>query len=141
MKVNKGFLYSFLLLLFIITLAGCKKQIEQAKADAVVDIMVANKWTVLQYMEGANNVTSEFNGYDFQFNRDYSVIGTNGTISKTGTWSGNAANQTITANFPNTTTPLARLNGTWAIYYYDSEGPKFNQFINGVEMKLVLRKK
>jgi hypothetical protein len=130
------------LLLLLGALAGCKKQIEQAKADAVVDVMVANKWVVLQYLDNGNNVTTEFDGFDFQFNRDYTVVGANGTISKTGTWSGNASNQTITANFANaTSTPLTRLNGTWAIYYYDSNGPKFNQFINGVEMRLVLRKK
>ena len=141
MKMKQGFVHGFLLLFFVTTLAGCKKQIEQAKADAVVDVMVANKWIVLQYFVDTNNVTSEFNGYDFQFNRDYTVVGTNGTISKTGTWNGNAANQTITASFLNTTTPLTRLNGTWAIYDYDTNGPKFNQKINGVEMKLVLRKK
>lgn len=131
----------YLFLLFVSTIAGCKKQIEQAKADAVVDAMVANKWIVLQYMEGSSNVTAEFDGYDFQFNKDNTVVGANTTTSKTGTWSGNATNQTITANFGNAVTPLPRLNGTWAIYYYDSNGPKFNQIINGVEMKLALRKK
>lgn len=131
-----------MLLLVLNVFGGCKKQIEQAKTDAIVDVMVANKWIVLQYMEGANNVSDEFAGYDFQFNRDNSVIGANGTVSKTGTWSGNIANQSISTNFPNTTAkPLARLNGIWTVYYYDSEGPKFNQIINGVEMKLVLRKK
>lgn len=125
----------------IITVSSCKKQIEQAKADAVVDAMVANKWTVLQYMEGSNDFSAEFSGYEFQFNRDNTVTGSNSTISKTGTWSGNASAQTIYANFVNTTTPLTRLNGTWSIYYYDSNGPKFNQVVNNVEMKLVLRKK
>ena len=139
--MKNKFIQGFLVLMFVSTITGCKKQIEQAKADAVVEAMVANKWIVLQYMEGNNNVTAEFDGYDFQFNKDYTVVGANTTISKTGTWSGNAANQTITANFTNALTPLPRLNGTWTIYSYDSNGPKFNQIINGVEMKLVLRKK
>jgi len=141
MKRKAGFIHSFIILLLVSSLTGCKKQIEQAKADAVVDAMVANKWIVLQYMEGPNNVSAEFNGYDFQFNKDFTVVGNNGTLSTTGTWSGNATNQTISANFSNTITLLTRLNGTWKIYYYDSEGPKFNQIINGVEMRLVLRKK
>ncbi len=121
--------------------AGCKKQIEKAKTDAVIDAMVANKWVVLQYTDGGNDVSAEFSGYDFQFNRDYTVVGSNGTTSKTGTWNGDATAQIISANFANTPAPLSRLNGTWAIYYYDSNGPKFNQTINGVEMRLVLRKK
>ena len=141
--MKSTFIHVFLILLFVSTISGCKKQIDKVKADAVVDVMVANKWIVLQYMEGSSNVTAEFDGYDFQFSRDYTVVGANAatSISKTGTWSGNASNQTIAANFVNATKPLSRLNGTWAIYSYDSNGPKFNQIINGVEMKLELRKK
>jgi hypothetical protein len=137
----RTFTCGILALLFAWTITGCKKQIDQAKADAVVEVMVANKWIVQQYIDGTNNVTADFDGFDFQFYRDNTVVGANTTISKTGTWSGNASNQTISANFTNAPAPLSRLNGTWTISSYDSNGPKFSQFINGVEMKLVLRKK
>lgn len=139
MNIKKFYILFALGLLTVF--AGCKKQIEQAKIDAVVEAMVANKWIVLQYMEGATDVSAEFSGYDFQFNKDYTVVGASNLVSKTGTWSGNADAQTISANFANAPLPLTRLNGTWNIYYIDANGPKFKQVINGVEMKLVLKKK
>lgn len=139
MKIKLVYKITFLVL--IVSLWCCKKQIDQIKANAVVDVMVSGKWEVQQYLSGTTDVSSEFAGYEFQFFRDNSVTGTDGTITTRGTWNGDAGSATISASFPNGTNPLARLNGTWGVYSYNSSGPKFNQTINGVEAKLTLRKK
>ena len=129
----------FLSLVFIITAClGCKKAIEQKKQDALVDVMSANTWYVAQYLEGPNVYTSEFDGYDFNFKGDYTVVAKKGTSSITGTWSADFNTKVLSANFTSGN-PLSRLNGTWAIYYQDSQGPKMNQFVSGVEWKVSLK--
>ena len=114
---------------------GCKKAVEQKKQDALVDAMVASTWYVAQYLEGANVLTSDFDGYDFNFRSDYTMAAKKGSISVIGTWSADVNTKILTANFT-TGNPLSRLNGTWSIYYQDSQGPKMNQFIGSTELKL-----
>lgn len=128
---------SALLLLFLTTFS-CKKKIEQLKQDALVDAMVASTWYVHQYLEGANVLTTDFDGYDFNFKADKTVDAKKGTTIITGTWNADVNTKVLTANFTSGN-PLARLNGNWVIYYQDSQGPKMNQFVGGVELKLSLR--
>ena len=117
---------------------ACKKQIEKAKTDALLDAMTTNDWYVAQYTDGANIFTTDFDGYVFKFKSDYTVTATVGGISTTGIWSADVNTKILTANYTSGN-PLVRLNGSWSIYYQDSQGPKMNQFVNGIERKLVLR--
>ena len=128
----------FILCLLFLPMFACKKQIEKAKTDALLQAMTANDWYVAQYTDGANVWTADFDGYVFKFRSDYTVTATLGTASTTGTWAADINTKLLSANYP-AGNPLERLNGSWSIYYQDSQGPKMNQFVNGVERKLVLR--
>lgn len=72
-------------------------------------------WVVEQYLEGANNISSDFANYDFKFNNDGSVVGTKAGNATNGTWVGNASNYSITSNFPSAVDPLQKMNGVWKL--------------------------
>jgi hypothetical protein len=138
--MKRFFIPAVLCIIMMVVTTGCKKQIDQLKADAIVDVMVKGKWAIREYLEGPTDITSNFTDYRFQFFRDNTVtafVGT--TVVQNGTWNGSNSTPVITITFSNATAPLSKLNGTWTAYSYDNNGPKFNQTINGVEMKLSLR--
>jgi hypothetical protein len=103
--------------LLLLTLANfsCKKTIEKKQEDLVVDAITNGVWIVQQYFEAANNISSQFADYDFQFFKNGSVTGTKSGNITNGTWSGNASNYSITSNFPTATDPVQKLNGVWKI--------------------------
>lgn len=105
-----------LLVLSLFSLASCKKTVENAQRDAVVEIMVSGQWTVTKYMKGDSTITPQFAPYKFQFHDNGSVDATkNGVVEKTGTWKGDATLLTITSSFPGAGYPLPLLNGTFQI--------------------------
>jgi hypothetical protein len=108
----------YLLLIFVATLfisGSCKRAIEKKKEDLIMKAITDGVWIVEQYFEGANNITSEFLNYDFRFYENWSVTGTKGTVTDTGTWSGNTSNYSITSQFPTANDPVKKLNGVWKI--------------------------
>ncbi len=44
-------------------------------------------WQITNFNDSGQNETSNFNGYDFSFNSDGSLVATNGSNTMTGTWS------------------------------------------------------
>ena len=44
-------------------------------------------WRITSFIDSGQDETSDFNGYDFSFNSDGSLVATNGTNSQMGTWS------------------------------------------------------
>lgn len=44
-------------------------------------------WRITNFNDSGQNETSDFNGYDFTFNSDGSLVATNGSNTLTGTWS------------------------------------------------------
>ncbi len=44
-------------------------------------------WRITNFNDSGQNETSDFNGYDFSFNSDGSLVATNGSNTMTGTWS------------------------------------------------------
>ncbi|MBV7268819.1 hypothetical protein KCG49_06435 [Winogradskyella sp. WHY3] len=44
-------------------------------------------WRITNFNDSGENETSDFNGYDFTFNSDGSLVATNGSNTITGTWS------------------------------------------------------
>ena len=44
-------------------------------------------WRITNFNDSGQNETSDFNGYDFSFNADGSLVATNGSNTMTGTWS------------------------------------------------------
>jgi hypothetical protein len=94
---------------------SCKKAIEKKAQDMVMDAMTNGEWIVEQYMEGSNNISSQFLNYYFKFNSNGTVTGTINSTSTNGTWAGNATDYTITSDFPSAGDPLKKLNGVWKI--------------------------
>ena len=54
----------------------------QARTDAQ-----SGKWRVSNFVDSGQNETADFNGYEFDFRADGSVVATNGNTTYTGTWS------------------------------------------------------
>lgn len=95
---------------------ACKKAIQKAQEDFVVNLIVNNTWVVTNFSEGTNNITASFAPYEFKFNKDETVFGKKtGEPDAVGTWRGNATSMTITAGFPNGPAPLNKLTGVWLI--------------------------
>ena len=121
--------------------ASCKKLVEQKKQDALMDAITNGVWIVEQYMEGPNNISSQFLNYEFKFNSDGSVTGTQNGIVTSGTWSGSMTDYTITSSFPTAGDPLKKLNGLWKIKDSDWDYVKAEMTVENSTNVLSLRKK
>jgi len=99
-----------------IILAGCKKNIEKIKENAVISAMTDGQWVITNFVNNGTVITSDFSSYKFQYysNKTVDAIN-NGVVEKTGTWDGDASAMSITANFPNAGPTLTLINGTWHI--------------------------
>lgn len=53
----------------------------------VVNTVESGTWRITNFNDSGQNETSDFNGYDFSFNSDGSLVATNGTNTVIGTWS------------------------------------------------------
>lgn len=105
-----------LILLTLALFTSCKKAIEQKAQDAILTAMTDGQWVITNFTTNGTDVTSNFNGYKFQYYDNYTVDAIkNGTLEKTGSWQGDANTMSISANFPSAVDPLLLLNGTWHI--------------------------
>jgi len=78
--------------------------------------MTDGQWAITSFTLNGTNITSDFNGYKFQYYSNKTVDAIkNGSVEKTGTWDGNANAMTTSANFPSATNPLLMINGSWNI--------------------------
>ena len=96
---------------------SCKKAIEQQQKNIIINAMTNGRWYVELYKDTTTDVTSEFNGYEFQFYENGNVDGIKSAVTKsTGTWTTDINSYTITATFPVAADDtLKRLNYTWKI--------------------------
>ena len=53
----------------------------------IVSTVQTGAWRITNFSDSGQNETSDFNGYDFTFNSDGSLVATNGSNTLTGTWS------------------------------------------------------
>lgn len=134
-------LYIFLAVLFLPLAFSCKKKIEEKKMDLVMQAMTTGRWIVTEYTAGPDNVTAEFDGYEFQFHTNGVVEGIKTAGTTPGTWAGDANARTITSNFPSASAPLARLNGVWQITDNSWDYVHASLTVSGVTNKLKLHKK
>jgi len=128
-------------ILIAIAFTGCKKTIENAQEDALIQIMTSGQWSVTSFKKGSDDITTDFSGYKFQFksNRTVDAI-KNSLIEKTGTWEGNAFNRSIFSNFTNVVHPLLLLNGTFIITDSGLTYVEASQTVNGEVRMLRLDK-
>nr|WP_321234074.1 hypothetical protein [uncultured Psychroserpens sp.] len=58
------------------------QQISEIESD-----VQSGTWRITNFNDSGQNETSDFNGYDFSFNADGSLLASNGSNTMTGTWS------------------------------------------------------
>src|SRR5437764_8385877 len=85
---------------------SCKKAIEKKEQQMVMNAITNGVWIVEQYVEGSNNISNQFLNYTFQFNSNGTVTGKIDSNSTSGTWSGNASDTTIIAQFSSADDPV-----------------------------------
>jgi hypothetical protein len=127
--------------LLIAILFSCKKTVQEAQQNAIVQAMVSGQWKISSYIKGSTNITSDFTNYKFQFKENQTVDAIyNGTVEETGTWNGDVATKTISSNFSNASYPLDLLNGTWLLTDYSYTSEIATQTVNGETRTLRLDK-
>ena len=131
-----------LTLIILLGLFGCKKQIEQIQNDMVIQAMTTGQWKMVSFINGSDNITSDFAPYSFQFKTDYTVDAITSSSGVTsGTWGVDADAKTITSNFSlQANNPLPLLNGTWKITKNSWTYVEANLTVNGVLRTLRLEK-
>ncbi len=100
----------------LLMLAGCKKAIQKAQEDLVVQAMTDGQWVITSFTLNGSTITSDFSPYKFKYysNKTVDAIN-NGSVEKTGTWDGNTTTMIISANFSSAIYPLTKINGNWLI--------------------------
>jgi uncharacterized protein YegP (UPF0339 family) len=105
-----------IIVIFFLLLSGCKKSIDKLKENAVISAMTEGQWVIKSFVKNGTIITSDFDGYKFQFYSNNTVDAIkNNIVEKTGTWNGDVTAMTIAANFPNVILPLSQINGNWHI--------------------------
>lgn len=109
---------AFLFLLMATSLAavGCKKTEQKIKESLLTQLITENIWLVTRFDSAATSIATNFEPYEFKFNKDGSVNAVKaGLTEATGTWVGSEAGESITSNFPTAGYPINKLNGVWLV--------------------------
>jgi len=97
-------------------LVSCKKTIEKAQENILVQAMINGQWKITNFTVNSADITSDFNTYKFQYFADKTVNAiNNSSVEKTGNWDGDIASRTTWASFSNASYPLTLINGSWLI--------------------------
>jgi hypothetical protein len=117
MKNKLNYIIAIFAIIVFTTTFGCKKAIEDAKEQAVVNAITDGVWYVSNFAEGGTNTTADFAGWEFRyFDNGTCVANKTGQPTVNGTWSGNAATWTFTTTFTSVPpAPLPKLAGTWTV--------------------------
>ena len=107
----------------------------------VIKAMTDGQWIITSFTQNGNDITTDFTGYKFKYyeNRTVDAI-KNDTLERTGTWNGDAATMTTSANFTGAPNPIALINGSWKITNSTWTTVEANQ-TNGTEVKTLKLKK
>lgn len=90
--MKKVFLYSVVMVLNLSLIVSCSTN-EDDSTNTTVEIQQlesaaeAGTWRITNLVDSGEDETSDFNGYNFSFNTDGSLVATNGSATITGTWS------------------------------------------------------
>jgi len=105
-----------LLLIIATALGGCKKAIEKAQENLVIQAITDGQWVVTNFVHNGSNITTDFSAYKFKYYSNKTVDAIkNGVVEKTGNWDGDPTSMTTSANFPSPPYPLSLINGSWHI--------------------------
>jgi hypothetical protein len=101
----------------ILSLSSCKKAIEAAQEQAVVNAITDGVWYISKFTEGGTDITTSFAGWEFVFYSNGTSAGNKtGNATVTGTWSGDANTLSFTTAYTTTPpAPLPKTAGTWLV--------------------------
>ena len=86
---------------------------ENGNNGTLATILTDGLWVVGSYTEDADDQTSNYNGYTFNFNSDGTAVADNGTVTN-GTWAPQNSDGELVLNFGNTA-PLDEFDDTWDV--------------------------
>lgn len=118
-----------------------KEELQQKVEDIALKVMTDGTWIVTKFMEGPNDITTNFSGWECQFYPDLTCEVRKGTQKVAGTWSPNTPAQTISAMVPVGSTPIDKVNGTWKIVKSNYTFGEFTQTKTGLDYRMELTKK
>lgn len=136
---NSIFQKSLLFLGVLILLASCKKDDSNTTASFSTSTssftkinLPSGKWKISYYNDNGTDETTDYTGYEFQFNSSGSVAATNGANSVTGSWSsGTDDNQLkLILDFP-AANSISELNDDWHIVEQSSSKVKLEDISGG----------
>lgn len=58
-----------------------------SSVDQTIQVATSGNWVITNFIDSGDDETSNFNGYEFTFNSDGTVVATNGNTTVNGTWS------------------------------------------------------
>lgn len=143
----------FLFIIAFSTILGftsCKKAIEAAKEQAVVNAITSGTWYVSKFSQAGTDITTDFSGWEFvYYDNKTCVSNKTGYATVNGTWgySGDVATGLVyfTSTFTGTApAPLPKLASTWTLVNQSVSTDSKASYIRteaGIEYKLELTKK
>lgn len=138
---------TFTILLAAIAITGftnCKKAVQQAQEQVVVNAITDGVWTITNFTEAGTDITASFAGWEFIFYANGTSLGTKtGQSNVTGLWSGNSSNFTFTTSFTSAApAPLPKAAGTWTVTFVGSASKgRYTRTDGGVTFNMEMTKK
>ncbi|MEN9548531.1 MAG: hypothetical protein RIR12_1122 [Bacteroidota bacterium] len=141
MRYYLGMKKAIILLLLPFLFLNCKKTIQNTQQDLVVLAMTDGQWAVTNFTLNSTDITSDFSNYKFKYYSNKTVDAIKaGVVEKRGTWDGNAATMSTSANFITPPYPLDLINGHWQITRNSWTYVEASQNIGGVVKNMRLDK-
>ena len=94
---------------------SCEKAEQFIQKAVLTQIITNDRWLVENFSVSGLNVTSEYNAYEFEFNKNGTVTAFEATNTMQGDWKEDIQALSIQTNFNNPNIVLARFNNVWYI--------------------------
>ncbi len=103
----------------IAILSSCDHSANTGNISAnTTQVVTSGSWRVTLFTDSGNDETSDFNGYNFVFNTDGTIVATKNGVAKNGTWSVNQSSNKLIIDLgvkDDTNKPLGELTDDWLI--------------------------
>jgi hypothetical protein len=101
----------------VCSFSSCKKAIEAAQEQIVVNAITDGVWYISKFTEGGTDITTSFAGWEFTFYSNGTSAGNKtGNATVTGTWSGDTNTLSFTTAYTTTPpAPLPKTAGVWLV--------------------------
>jgi hypothetical protein len=138
-------MFTILLAALAITgFANCKKAVQQAQEQVVVNAITDGVWIITNFTEAGTDITASFAGWEFIFYANGTSLGTKtGAANVTGTWTGDSGTFSFTTKFTSAAPePLPKAEGTWTVTFVGSASKgRYTRTTNGITYNMEMTKK